>query len=87
MTESSKASEMVERVARALWTIDRWEWPEPPPTADKYRERARAAIGAMRIPTEQMRRAGERTQVLDATGAWVGPVTESYTAMIDEALK
>jgi len=71
-------TEMVERVAKALWQ-DRWpdqEWNVLQRL--NYMGHARAAIEAMREPDIDMVQAG-----WDARGE----VCERYRAMIDEALK
>ena len=46
-------SEMVERVARAIYGADFGDWDEPMPNSvrETYRVRARAAIKAMREPS------------------------------------
>jgi hypothetical protein len=78
-------SEMVERVARAFYSsfYDDESWPPVPfdselRDADSYREAARAAIQAMREPTEAMTNIG-----------WVSMNEERlpWEAMIDAALK
>ena len=81
MTESSKAagaSPLVERVARALCEDCGLDWETA--TQEGWERQARAAIAAMREPTEAMLEAGRstppRTRCL-----------EVYRAMIDEALK
>lgn len=84
-------SEMVERVAEAIMRVD------ADGKISDYYKWARAAIEAMREPTEEMRRAGFENSPHDVGGcrdqiesgrewmklAVVGP----YQAMIDEALK
>jgi hypothetical protein len=82
-------SEMIERVARAIYE-DAWgiEWPpEPAGEADEYRRGARAAIEAMREPTEAMlSAAGTRRprgdEVMGPDHPWA-----LWDAMIDAALK
>jgi hypothetical protein len=71
-------SEMVERVARALAEQEGYTY-DPLP----YDRRACAAIGAMREPTEEMRRA---FYLLDEAGSPTSCV-EGWQAMIDAALK
>lgn len=59
-------SEMIERVASALWAVSAksWAWEECPPAQQAgYRQHARAAIEAMRVPTVEM--------VVDATEDWM----------------
>ena len=80
---------MIERVARAMasasgeaWWVypDQWgrrTWQ----TRDEYMARARAAIAAMREPTEGMVGEGVECRQHD------GGVTHIYRAMIDAALK
>jgi hypothetical protein len=67
---------MVERVAEAL--REAYREPETRP----YIEMARAAIAAMREPTEEMVLAGNEKASYD-----YGAARESWSAMIDEALK
>lgn len=72
-------SEMIERVARALAKQD--AYPDLPnePAWPGWREVARAAIAAMREPTEAMRIKGRyANEMSDATATW--------RAMIDAAL-
>lgn len=87
-------SEMVERVARAMWLdqIMHDGFPSPHPTWEEMKEgnhikelvrsNARAAIAAMREPTSEMRLAGDRLGGFrnDANAA------ERWRAMIDVAL-
>ena len=75
---------MVERVARAIFLEK---------TGD-IREAARAAIAAMRKPTEAMQKAGFASDVVEVKGDWpadlppiVTNVGAAWQAMIDEALK
>ena len=83
-------SEVVERVAAALWGIsggdeDAWAWDEcPEEQRAGYRIHARAAIEAMREPTESMWAAGDD---LVPFGPDVADPSAVYRAMIDEALK
>jgi len=79
---------MVERVARAIYEADdvwseAFPWPNmgsPNQSADEYRRIARAAIEAMREPTEAMVGAGWAEALAEnANGVW--------SDMIDEALK
>ncbi len=81
-------SEMVERVARRLAIedgADDWDLIGPV-TRGIFERNARAAIEAMREPTDDMMHAvgcgGERKEWLSGQ-AW----RASYQAMIDEALK
>lgn len=81
-------NEMVERVARALWALeentDCHEWePLSEFRKDATREKARAAISAMREPTDEMVDAA-----LHATHPLHGIDPASrWHAMIDAALK
>lgn len=87
--EEMKTSGMVERVARALHTVDdarsrpdlAVEWEACLPVYQKMKlEEARAAIDAMREPTSAMVEAAH-----EADGAGVG-YGEVWTAMVDAAL-
>lgn len=87
-------SEMIERVAEAMWTARQeahGHYPDDGPWAsqvemvkDWVRAEVRAAIEAMREPTKAMELAGD----LKLTWAEVtyGP-DEIWRAMVDEALK
>lgn len=84
-------SEMVERVARALcrqYEIEDGFSPEQAerhadsPMRANFRNAARAAIEAMREPTDAMNDAGETARDVDDFG-----VMYTYIAMIDTALK
>lgn len=74
---------MIERVARALWVAD--GQPDQYETyADELRVKARAAIAAMREPTEGMIEcAGYVSDYSDLENIFA----HSWRAMIDEALK
>lgn len=93
-------SEMVTRVARAIWPavkgITLTEWENAHPLAKEVMlGKARAAIEAMREPTEKMIAEGDSAMdwdSSDATGQWYvhyhdGDAAKSWQAMIDEALK
>jgi hypothetical protein len=98
-------SEMVERVARALCVrhgndpdrlyVDRLGHTRDYPWWQSYVDDARAAIEAMREPTEAMEEAGEDLVEWDSddcSGASFalyreGDAAKFYTAMIDAALK
>lgn len=69
-------SEMSERIAKAL----RGSWPSLPVEAGDML--ARAALEAMREPTEAMITAGDKAGILGTRGSWA-----VWKAMIDEALK
>ena len=75
-------SEMIERVARAIWE-EEFQEPVDYHTQEITRDQARAAIEAMRVPTKEMKEAGINT------GVGLGPITSAaiWQAMIDEALK
>ncbi len=86
-------NEMVERVAEAMWLEDtqdvKWEFAQRN-YAPGYRVRARAAIAAMREPTEAMVRAGDLAQT-EARGPKLGAQVAMassvpWRAMIDAAL-
>ena len=71
-------SEMVERVARAICTAQTFG---PHNLSEFYKAAARAAIAAMREPTDGMYTAGERLQPSGVSA------TAIYRTMIDEALR
>jgi hypothetical protein len=81
-------TDMVERVARAIYEDRNGPRCEPWGTKpkghkDPYRADARAAIEAMREPTEAMVGSGADH---DAEGGGTGNPLAIYTAMIDAAL-
>jgi len=95
--------DMVERVARAMapmfaeansYWCNGTEWPDCPPATCQCRkmafEAARAAIAAMREPTEEMVRAGLTSLAVTAFGMpEFEPRDEAelcFTSMIDAAL-
>ncbi len=59
---------MVERVARALCAADGYSWAED----ELYMRQARAAIEAMREPTEEMQKAGLRVNKYENKGGCPG---------------
>lgn len=82
-------SEMVEKVARAL--CQRWEgtdegpkkWEEQSEIGKQiWKGMARAALKAMREPTEDMFEEGRKQQQ-----SWLANAATIYTAMIDKALE
>jgi hypothetical protein len=82
-------SEIVERVAKAINPYA-WNdvWPESrkgerEPLKGRAMYAARAAIEAMRSPTEAMERAGLRENTIQGAAIWATP---SWQAMIDVAL-
>ena len=84
-------SEMVERVARAMFEDDQFDYEPRMPTweetgvREEYRRKARIAIGAMRDPTEAMIDAGlvaEDVILQSRSGSAVPSVWET---MIDAA--
>ena len=83
-------SEMVERVAKAIYEKRNGQGCRPwsrQPSAHKfpYIEDARAAIEAMREPTEAMLTAGDDCCGEYGCGVW--RMREIFTAQIDAALK
>jgi len=85
------ASELVERVARAIYeSMYDADWPPEPfdsglRTADGYRETARAAIAAMRRPTEGMLDA-VRPLSQEFSSQWREHADWDWRVMIDVAL-
>lgn len=85
-------SEMVERVARGIAGADGcddagWDammaW-----SLEYYRGRARAAIEAMREPTERMVASATWPMIYDSSGAGTNrSPRQAWELMIDEALK
>lgn len=75
-------SEMIERVATAIYAADGWPGEdfasENSVTQAAFRKRAIAAIRAMRIPNKRMIKARQ--------GFELGDDINSYAAMIDAAL-
>lgn len=94
-------SEMVERVAKAIYEADGvWSLAFPWPTMgsdgqspDNYRRIARAAVEAMREPTEDMRFAGGNSIAYPSVymggpgEARMRAASQYYTAMIEAALE
>ena len=89
------AGEMVERVARAIDPFA-WEWIDFTQannpthmalqrTIEHQLQQARAAIVAMREPTDAMVEAGNYDAFPDGHGC--GPIASAWREMIDEALK
>ena len=76
-------TEMVDRVARAFAGVDNWVEADDG-TRDIYRSGARAAIGAMRYPTQRMIDAGTVCGVLGALDYPVSKII--WMAMCDIAL-
>jgi len=83
-------SEMIDKVAEALWkkrignSLD-IEWDNLfPRTKQMYIDEAKAAIEAMREPTEKMYKAA--SYILTAQSGVYGP-DDIWASMIDEALK
>ena len=68
-------SEVVDRVALAISGSD-----DPANILDIHRSRARLAIEAMRVPTEEMIRAGNKCT------DWAMGADEAWEEMIDKAL-
>ena len=82
-------SEMVERVARSLYHAHSRNKPYDilqPEFQRQYEKQARAAIEAMREPTEAMEEAGFQAGH-EGDGEWeYASPASTYTAMIDAAL-
>lgn len=84
----SEPGEMIDRVAKAIWTGD-WDDMHDEVRAT-VRHLARAAITAMREPTKAMREAGYASPLvnLENLGDWKQEqVTVDWRAMIDAALE
>lgn len=88
--------EMIERVAKAIYEADdvwcaAFPWPSMgsmDQSPDNYRRIARAAVEAMREPTEEMLAAGSRSRTAsDRFDNGDDTLAPEFTAMIDEALK
>jgi len=81
-------SEMIERMAQALWAAR--DKPEPYAThADVLRREARAVVAAMREPTAAMIQAGGNAVYAEggpATAASDDQAAAAWRAMIDAAL-
>jgi hypothetical protein len=92
-------SDMVEKVARALWNAEsvratdrprRVEWAEESEkTQENWRHMARAAIEALREPTEEMCNDGWDVgrDMVASYGFAIGGETPIWQAMIDTALE
>lgn len=62
-------SEMVERVAAAMRAVAEYEdanWGEPARNIENWPEIARAAIEALKVPTDAMIEAGDNATTLDS---------------------
>lgn len=89
---------MVERVARAICAADGHD-PDGPPIDEYpsaiypwavYRNLAKAAIEAMREPSEEMKKAGEHAEISDSYGEYyvsADNAADIFRAMVDAALK
>lgn len=86
-------SEMVERVAKAQWDLDRASGGRPAWGDADHEHRsaamelARAAIEAMREPTEGMIDAGADADAPEWGGIGLMAALTAWCLMIDEALK
>ncbi len=81
-------SEMIERVAKALylWQEGKSDWDAAEPESkEDAREAARAAIEAMREPTEDMKQCSEEIH-WNYSCHVCGGLTEGWHKMIDHAL-
>ena len=86
--------DMVERVARAIYVAYAIEEGSPPDVANADADfhwpfwvgEARAAIAAMREPTEKMVRAGEKEFIASDVACCMEPAEDCWQAMIDAAL-
>lgn len=86
-------SEMIERVAKALWAgrFPDEEWTDLGKL--NYMGHARAAIEAMREPTDEMITAADHVnaywhhEVGEMVSEWRDEMRQEYQAMIDTALK
>ena len=79
-------SEMVEKVAKAMHSVDALiqpSWESLEGEQEDYREYARAAIAAMREPTEAMIEAAQ----WNTTRGKVPTFKDQWQAAIDEALE
>jgi hypothetical protein len=93
--EEQNMSEMVERVAKAIWDQERkqpdcghrpdWEVLNVT-AADAYRAKARAAIETMWEPTQVMMKAAELSLDENTIGRPKG-IVDTWQAMVDAALK
>lgn len=86
-------SEIIERVARAIYKADAPRWPNQEPFStlcatvkERFRAQARAAIESMREPTEEMEVFAAETRACQALGADEVPKI-IWQAMIDWILE
>ena len=82
-------SEIIERVARAAYeSLFNGEWPDVGTSisADGFRTAARAAIEAMREPTDEMKNCSEEVHWGYSCHV-CGGLTEGWYKMIDAALR
>src|SRR3990172_674046 len=77
---------MIERVAEAMARSDGFEIHERGYRRDLYRRRARAAIQAMREPTDAMKEAGRPWECADGPDAQLLAAEDCWGWMIDAAL-
>jgi hypothetical protein len=83
-------SEPIERVAKAIYCTEYAEeyWPPSPDELDLVRSQARAAIPAMREPTDEMITAGGVAIILSDPKATAADMAyDCWQAMVYEMLK
>jgi hypothetical protein len=83
-------SEMIERIARAMWERTHKEdgamWPDDAERPEWWRDDARVAITAMSGPTDEMIEAGVRIHKTPRSGPDETLVHDIWQEMCDEAL-
>jgi len=90
------SNEMIERIAKAMYDSNQFARPleKSPNWVEHYRRQARAAISAMREPTDAMKHAGADSYGIQTPAIGTLPLSvidgqpsKAWRAMIDEALK